>query len=125
MSLAPSPIQPRPGGAVKANGGKGARKGIFCLGVSATRWKGSIRPRKSKEIQAFFFDFLCPGLAGLCWISINLGLVWDSRRGRVTYISIGVYKWPAAAQLEQRFELQKKAPKQLKSLRRSQNRTPR
>src|SRR5271166_5435735 len=44
--------------------------------VSATHWKGSFRTRESKEIQAFFFDFLWPGLAGFGWIWLNLGLIW-------------------------------------------------
>jgi hypothetical protein len=58
---------------------KGAGKEFFGLGVSINPWKGSFRPRKSKEIQAVFFDFLCSGFAGLGWIWVDLGLVWNSR----------------------------------------------
>jgi hypothetical protein len=48
---------------LRARGDKEAEE-IFALGVAAIRWKGSIRTRKSKEIKAFFFDFLCAGFAG-------------------------------------------------------------
>jgi hypothetical protein len=31
---------------------------------------------ESKEIKAFSFDILGPGLARLCWIWLNLDLIW-------------------------------------------------
>jgi len=52
---------------------KRKQKKFLRWGVAATRWKGSIRTRKSKEIKAFFFDFLCAGFAGFGWIWICLG----------------------------------------------------
>src|SRR5271163_5040166 len=48
-------------------------------GVSTTHWKGSFRTRESKEMQAFFFDCLCPRLAGFCWIWLNLAMAWKAR----------------------------------------------
>src|SRR5271170_7524892 len=47
-------------------------------GVSTTHWKGSFRTRESKEMQAFFFDCLCPRLAGFCWIWLNLAMAWKA-----------------------------------------------
>jgi hypothetical protein len=59
--------------------GNGAKKGFLPWGVTITRSKGSFPPRESKEIQAFFFDFLGPDLAGLGRILQNLGLIWMRR----------------------------------------------
>jgi hypothetical protein len=43
-------------------GEKTREKEFLPQGVSATPWKGSIRTRESKQIQAFFFAWLCSGL---------------------------------------------------------------
>jgi hypothetical protein len=45
-------------------------------GVGASPWKGSIRTRESKEIQAFSFDSLWPGMAQFCWIWLDLDPAW-------------------------------------------------
>ena len=50
-------------------------------GVSATHWKGSFRTRESKQMQAFFFDCLCPALSGLCWILLDLESAWKTNAG--------------------------------------------
>jgi hypothetical protein len=57
--LKPHRRSERAHGAAKANEAEGAGKEFFGLGVSINPWKGSFRPRKSKEIQDFFFDSLC------------------------------------------------------------------
>jgi hypothetical protein len=50
-------------------------------GIGAVSRLGLLSP---PEIQAFFFDFLCPGLAGLCRIWLSLDSAWIAIR-----ISIG------------------------------------
>jgi hypothetical protein len=55
-------------------GGSG-RKNFFWLGVGATACNGSIRRRKSKQIQALFFDFLCSEVAGFAGLK-DLALAW-------------------------------------------------
>jgi hypothetical protein len=62
-------------GGGRSNAPKEGRKIFFGQGSTQPFEKAQFRkgnPRKSKEIQAFFFAGFCSGLAGLCWIRLNL-----------------------------------------------------
>ena len=61
-------------------GASSRAKAFLPGGVAIALWNSSFRTRKSKEIQALFFDFLCPGFAGFGPVWIRLGLQYAFHR---------------------------------------------